>query len=402
MPKRRANGEGTITQRKDKTGKKLDLWQAQYTDNTGKRRTLYGKTQQIVRQRLKEAIKESDDGMQVDKGKITFADWMKEWLEVYQKPTVRESTYAMVYGVMHRHVIPAFPKVLLKDLRADMLQNYFNSKLKTDKLNTKGLSASTLYRHKEIISSLLNQAVDNGIISQNVIGKVKLPPKSEGDVKVLSVDDQKRLEAVLLKASNPLAFALLLDLYTGLRVGELTGLKVSDIDFEREELTICRSKGRLSIPATNKTKILISEPKTPKSRRAIPIPSFIMARLKRHIDDRNKMVDVMKDRWHSEWEDKGFLFVTILGTVPENSYMGMLLDAYLKEAGIEHIKFHALRHTFATRCLEAGFDIRSLADILGHSDARMTLNIYAHALPDQKRNNMERLTDLFNLDNPEK
>lgn len=122
MAKRRANGEGSIYKRKD--GK----WAAQYTDNMGKRRTLYGKTQQEVRQKMKEAMEQSDSGLLMDKDKMTFCDWMKEWLEQYANPTVRAATYANYYSILNQHVLPAFPKVLLKDLRADMLQKYFNKK----------------------------------------------------------------------------------------------------------------------------------------------------------------------------------------------------------------------------------------------------------------------------------
>ena len=127
MPKRRANGEGSIyVQKKDKNGKAV-LWAAAYTDNAGERRTVYGKTQQEVKNKLKGAIRESDSGLSMDKSKITFADWMVEWLELFHKPIAQAKTYALYYSLIHSHIVPAFPDVLLKDLRADRLQKFFNA-----------------------------------------------------------------------------------------------------------------------------------------------------------------------------------------------------------------------------------------------------------------------------------
>lgn len=417
MPKRRANGEGSIyPHTKDKNGK-TTLWAAQYTDNVGKRRTLYGKTQQIVKEKLKAAIAQSDKGINVNKDKIMFVEWLEEWLEVYHKPIVKESTYALHYRELKIHVIPEFQNILLKDLRSDMLQKFFNKKAesgRTDKIidpdtgekinRPGGLSISLRHDIKILIASALNQAIDDNIILNNVAKKVKLPPNTREDVKVLSVDERRMLEEQLLNSKSFLSFAILFDLYTGLRIGELTALKIGDIDFEKAELTVQRSIGRVEIPESNeneaKTKLVESTPKTAKGKRTIPLPPFLIDLLKSFIKERNMRVEMMCRFWGKNWSDEGILFITSNGTTVEHAYLRQLLDNQLAKAGIGHIKFHALRHTFATRCIEAGFDIKSLSDILGHSDASMTLNIYAHALSDQKRDNMNKLS-LFHNNRPE-
>ena len=387
MPKRRANGEGSIFQRKD------GLWAAQYTDNTGTKRTLYGKTQQIVKAKLKEAIKHSDNGLVVDKSKVTFADWLTEWLEVYQKPTVRESTHIRACKRIKNHIIPAFPKVLLKDLRADMLQRFFNEKAVGSRQDGKegGLSVSELYNMRQIISQALNQAIENNIILTNVADKVKLPKKTKPEIAVLTIEEQRLLENVLINYRNPLSFMILLDLYTGLRAGELIGLKISDIDFEKKEITIRRSVGRIDMPnGDRRSKKVVTEPKTLKGKRCIPLPVFLVEKLKVYIAERNEFVEAMAPIWSEAivrgnsiypkmgdgWKDEGNVFVTRFGTQPEASLLRKMLNDCLKQAGVRHINFHALRHTFATRCIEMGFDVRSLADILGHTDAKMTLNTY--------------------------
>ena len=274
MPKKnRSKGEGTIFQRKD------GRWQAAYFDNAGKRRTLYGKTEKEALTKMKNAIRDSDDGMAMDKNKILFVDWIREWLEVYCKPTVRPNTYAWRYRHLNDYVIPAFPKTLLKDLRPDMLQKFFNrlavdgSIKKTDEPS--GLGQQTIKGIKILLVGVLKQAVENGIILNNPAQKAKLPPVEKKEIRILSIDEQKRLEAVLLESERPIYFAIYLTLYTGMRCGEVTGLRVSDVDLDRGEIHIRRSIGRTKIPETGKTELIIGNAKTTKGERIIPLPSFI-------------------------------------------------------------------------------------------------------------------------------
>lgn len=402
MAKRRANGEGSIFKRKD------GLWAAQYTDNTGKKRTLYGKTQQIAKDKLKEAIRQSDDGMNMDKDKITFAAWLLEWLEVYSKPTTRKGTYAVHYNHIVNHLIPAFPKVLLKDLRADMLQKFYNQKHKTGKLRnsirinpfgetpSKGLSVCMLDNINKTVSAALNQAVENQIIAVNVAKRVKLPQETPRERQVLTPDEQAKLERLILQSDHPIAFAIYLDLYTGLRVGELLALKAEDINFNTKELYVRRSIKRVHIPESKKTELVIEAPKTPKSIRTIPLPDFLVDKLRAYIDriekERVSLHDIEIPPEQSGWIDEGFLFFSTYGKPYESTHARRVLDKFLDYAGIEHINFHALRHTFATRAIESGFDVKSLSEILGHTDAKMTLNTYTHSLADQKRASMEKLS----------
>jgi len=412
MPKRRADGEGTITQRKDKSGKKLNLWQAQFTDFTGKRRTVYGKTQQEALKKMKEAQGKSDMGVTMDGDKLVFTDWIDRWLEVYIRPTVKESTYSNYHICIHKHIIPAFPGVLMKDLKPAMLQKFINDKSvggRADKIRdpetgekvfkSGGLSKSVLNQMKMLIILSLKAAIDNGLILKNVAENIKLQKSKPPDVEVLSVDEQKRLEELLINDNHPLSFCILLDLYTGLRVGELTALKVSDINLDEKELYVHRTAKRVYVRGEkNKTKILFSDPKTEKSKRAVPLPDFIVEMLKAFIAERDEYIIVLTECLSNgldKWTDNGYLFITRNGDIQEQSNIRRYFNRKLDQAGIKHIKLHALRHTFATRCIEAGFDIRSLADILGHTDVSMTLKVYTHSLQEQKRKNMERLAPLY-------
>ena len=393
MAKRRANGEGSIYKRKD------GLWAAEYFDNSGKRRQLYGKSQQIVREKLKEAIKQSDSGLSMDKNKITLAQWLTEWLEVYAKPMCREGTFDIYWRQINQHIIPAFPKVLLKDFRPDMLQKFFNEKAVSGRLDGQegGLSTKYLNHMKVVLSGALKQAVENEIIQTNITKKVKLPPVKRPNIPVLTRDEQKRLEQAALNDANLLSFAFVLDLYTGMRIGELLALRISDIDFEKQEIHVTKQRSRIHLHdgSEEKTKLIEREPKTAKGKRTIPLTDDIVNLLQGYLSDRAKYIKKMRYFWEKNagqpWVDNDYLFINEKGGPTERSSIRVILIRLLDEANAKHINLHALRHTFATRCLENGFDIRTLADILGHADVSETLNTYVHAMEDQKRANMEKL-----------
>jgi integrase len=398
MGKRRAKGEGTIFKRKN------GYWVAEYFDHTGKRRTLYAKTQQGAMLKLKNGIRESENAPRLSRQDITLGAWMKEWLEIYHKPTVRESTYSRAYDIVNSHIVPAFPDVLLKNLRGDMLQRFIAGKAANGRLDGKGgLCAQSLKKLKVYLSAALGQAVEDNLIPKNVAASVKLPRKKITEIKILAAEEQKILERGLLSSDNHLCFAIFLDLYTGLRFGELMGLKVSDIDFGKKQLSVKRTVQKVrDFDTMHFDKIIVCEPKTNAGRRTVPLPNFILPMLENYLADREVYIGAKKNIWgmHKRFDKKikayedGYLFVTSHGTIPDITSMRGLLDKILCYAGIGHIKFHALRHTFATRCVEAGFDVKTLSAILGHTDVGLTLNLYTHALDAQKRFNMDKITML--------
>lgn len=412
MPKRRANGEGSIYKRKDGT------WTGQYTDHAGKKRYLYGKTQPIVREKLKEAIQKSDKGILHEASQITVEEWLSQWLEVYNKPIVRSSSYGHNYVDLMKHIAPTFPGVLLKDLRTDMLQKLFNEKAISGKLrkvkDTRtgkkesepgGLSPATLGRIKSTLRACLNQTVENGLLERNVAEKVKLPKDTSKELVILTVEEQQKLQKTVLETGDSLALGIIIALFTGVRVGELLAIQIGDIDFKNKELHIRRTIRRTWKPdvTEQRSEIIVGEPKTEKSKRTIPLPDFIVDIFRQMVDYRNNLVEQSKGYWNSrgkhysrrKWVEDGYIFLSPVGAVVEHTSYNDLFRKYLDAAGLPRINFHALRHTFATRGLEAGVDIKTLSEILGHSDAKMTLNTYVHALKEQKRCNMEKLSAYF-------
>lgn len=397
MANKRANGEGTIRKRSD------GRWEGLYTVNY-KRKSVYGKTKDEVRKKLNKIQNEIDSGIFVEKTNITFGAWLDEWLKVYAKPTVKLSTYGSYEGYIRNHIKPEIGKIKLRDLRADTLQKFINQKLikgrcdkekdaNTDKLVYKkgGLSEKTIKNMYNMIHSALKQAYKNGLVYQNVSELINLPKQKKNEMSVLSLDEQKALQTAV--KDERLGIGIILTLYTGLRLGELLGLKFGDIDFDEKTIKIRRTLNRLKVydDKNKKTDIVIGEPKTDKAKRVIPLQDFLIPLLKAH------KARIFKERAIvcNLYENNDFVMCNEFGRYLEPRTYQDFFKKMLKKSNIQNTNFHTLRHTFATRALESGFDVKVLADILGHADASTTLNKYAHALPDHKKTSMEKLSCLY-------
>lgn len=191
----------------------------------------------------------------------------------------------------------------------------------------------------------------------------------------MSADERIRLERYLLGLKSPTGCGILLALYSGMRIGEICALKWENISLENETVTVAHILQRLQDRENKgKTKIIISEPKSQSSKRIIPIPSFIVKYLK-----------AVNPHKPSAFLLSGTDSLTEPKTL-ENRY-----KKCLKDCGIPYINFHSLRHTFASRCVKVGFDVKSLSEILGHSSVGTTLNLYVHPTLEYKRSNMNKL-----------
>lgn len=399
MAKRRANGEGSIYKRQDGT------WTAQYTDFSGKKRYLYGKTQQAVKDKLKKAIQENDDGILADAGRITFAAWAAEWFEVYAKPVIRPRTQRLYYNEIYLHIIPAFPGVLLKDVREDMLQKFINEK-QEKRIDGKpgGYSVTLVSDFKVRLYSMMEKAVDLGLIAKNPAKKLQLKKEPSKEKIVFTKDQQQRLEGVVtdnLERDMSLAIILVM-LNTGLRVGEASGLQIPDVDFERHEISVKRTFGRLPAVDGKKGELASSVPKTYKSIRVVPMSPYVEELMKKVMVDRERRITDFSDVWakfspHDRMGiDGGYVFLNSrFGNVVDNSHVGKVLRKFEREAGVPLVSPHGLRHTFATRWVEAGLDIKTLSEILGHTSTQLTLNLYTHSLEDQRRDGMAKFNEIY-------
>lgn len=398
MPKRRANGEGSIYQRKD--GK----WCSQLIDCVGRKRYFYGKTQQEVKKKLHEAIRQSEAGISLESKRISFSSWVKEWLDVYQKPVIRASTYSYNLKRWAVHIEPYFSRIQLKDIRAEHIQKFVNEKSEK-RLDGKigGYSSEMVRMLYVTIHGSLEKAVELGYIPKNPANGVNLKPNERKEKRIFSIEEQRRFEDCVRDDielyHNSSIFLILL--YTGMRIGEALGLQIPDIDFDAREIHINRTVGTIDDESGKGKRFYVSIPKTKAGRRVIPMSETVAELLNGQIEYRTSMVDIMRQVWEergieTKYVDAGYIFITDYGNVANHANLKRKLDQLCEKANIHpRITPHGLRHTFATRWVEAGLDIRTLADILGHTDIKMTLNTYTHACTEQKRKNMSAIDRLM-------
>ena len=303
-------------------------------------------------------------------------EWLPVWLENYVKPTAKEKTYTRYSEVVTHHLISRIGELEMSEVTPLTLQQMVTELSAHGNLRTGGgLSANTVNAIVTVIQAALQVAYRLGYLPEYTADKVKRPKAAEKQLECFTVEEQKKIEATALADRRPKMFGIVLCLYTGLRIGELLALEWSDVDFSKGELTI--SKSCHDSKKGGKYCRLTEAPKTPTSRRIVPIPKQLMPLLREQKKKSSSAFVVGEDK---------------VQTVRSYQYSFSLL---LRRIGIPHRGFHALRHTFATRALECGMDVKTLSEILGHKNPTVTLNRYVHSLMPHKHEMMNRLGKLL-------
>lgn len=322
---------------------------------------------------------------------MTLSEWLAYWFETYAKRTIKQSTAISYRGYINNHITPQIGSYKLSELNTDILQCFFNYEYDYGNKRqncSSGLSAKTLHNIKLMLHKALNKAVDNELIRRNFSDSVELPKVVEPDMRVLTVAEQQRLMSILKNTDEKYAMGIWISITTGLRIGEVLGLQWQDIDYSANKLYVRRTVNRLQcIDQTSdsgrRTEIVIGKPKSRKSIRDIPFNESFEETIK--IYERSSRMKVI----HIKPTD---FVVTVNHNKPtEPKVMQECFQRVCECAGIKDATFHSLRHTFATRAIEKGVDVKTLSVLLGHADVSTTLNRYAHVLDEQKRKTMDIL-----------
>lgn len=309
---------------------------------------------------------------------MLYREWLSNWLENYVQPSAKQRTYMRYKEIVEQHILTQLGELDLSEITPYVLQCYVTELLKCGNLRTgKGLSANSVNSIITVIQNTLKTAYSLGIISEYVGDKIKRPRASEKKVECFSMSEQKKIEQYILNAENTRLFGVLLCLYTGLRIGELLALEWSDIDMSKGELRVNKTCHYAKSENGGFGRIT-DIPKTQSSIRTIPIPKQLMPRLR----------EVKKKSLSTHIVANGSNLISI------RSYQRSF-STLLKKINIPHRGFHSLRHTFATRALECGMDVKTLSEILGHKNPTVTLNRYAHSLMEHKKEMMNKLGKLL-------
>lgn len=307
---------------------------------------------------------------------MKYGEWSSHWLERYVKPVVKLRTYEHYKYLLEKHVTPYLGELELKKISCEALQALVLRLCEDKSADGAGLSTNTVNSVISLLKGSFRGAKETGKIQSDVSEGIRRPRKNERTVECFNICDQKKIEEAALKSEKPKTFGVLLSLYTGLRIGELLALEWSDINIERRELYV--SKSCYDGKGEGMERRITGTPKTFSSRRVIPLPNSLMPLIEEH---KRKS----RSRWVISNGEEG---------VGVRSYQRSF-ELLLKRAGVEHKGFHALRHTFATRAIECGMDVKTLSEILGHKNSTVTLNLYVHSMTEHKKRMMDMLGENF-------
>lgn len=359
-------------------------WCTAYThgvDANGKpkRKYLYGKTKKEVEEKLRLFANDiADFGKALDTNNIILSDWAYKHLFINMLHTVSASTFDRYKGIYDNHIKDSSIGFMnVKDITQIHIQQYFNSKT--------NLAKASLKKLQYLLCNIFNGAISNNIIRVNPMDNIKLPKSTtdEKEIEILTIDEQTAYIAAAQQEKRGLLY--LLTLFTGLRLGEVIGLRWSNIDLNESMLYIRESLKRSKVynaDGSYTIQDVVKDPKTSNSKRSIPLPQFILVELKKY-------------KIKSFNQENDLVFPSEAGTPLRSENVRRTHYRICDRAGIRRISFHALRHTFATRMIEKNTDIKTVQKWLGHSKIELTYNIYVHVQENTIKESVKVLDDLY-------
>jgi integrase len=359
---KRGNGEGSITRHK-----KSGLYMARYTIQTPtgtKRKTIYGKEREEVADKLIEALSNRNKGLVFDADNLKLGEYLGRWLTDSVRDTVRPTTFERYEQVVRLHIHPVLGKVKLKNLTSAHVRGLYRQKLDA------GLSPRTVQYVHVTLHKALKQAIADGLIPRNVTEAVKPPQVLREEIRPLTPEQAKTLfEAA---KGDRLEALYVLAVTTGLRQGELLGLKWDDVDMEAGTLQVRRTL------TTAKGGPVLSAPKTKGSRRTVKISPTALEALRSHLARQLEEID----RVGSLWRENGLVFASEVGEPLRRQHVtSRRFKPLLELARLPQIRFHDLRHTCATLLLSENVNPKVVSEVLGHATIAITLDTYSHVLP---------------------
>lgn len=336
----------------------------------------YGKTQKEAKEKADKYKSEIITyGKALDTTKTTLSEWTYKYLFNKVLSTVAGSTFERTVSIYNNYLKDTdLGNMNIQEIEPIHIQGFLNGHT--------SLSKSSIKKIYGLLNGSLKAAVSNSLIRTNPAEDVKLPNSESKtkEIEILTREEQQAYMAQLGHYRNGVVF--LTALYTGMRIGELLALKWDNIDFENKTIKICESAKRVRVydnKGNSESKMVTKTPKTVKGNRVIPISDTLA----------NVLNDISKDK-------QGFVFKSKTGRQLQYSMVWDTHCRICEKANIRHVGIHALRHTFASRCIENGIDIKTVSDLLGHADVTITLNVYVHSNDQTKRAAATSIENLYN------
>ena len=370
-----AKGGGTIRQRPDRR------WEARYTlgidPGTGKQiqKSVYGKTQKEVRQKLTAVLSEQDNGTYMDIPRMKTGDWLNTWLAGYVG-NVKPATLKNYQDHVRLNIAPYIGAAPLSKLTTEMIQQMYNE-LQTEK----GLSPKTIKNNHGVLHRALEQAQKMGYIRNNPLAAVTLPRIEKKQIKPLEDDEL----CAFLKEIRGDTYELVyfVTVFTGLRQGEVLGLTWDCVDFEKKTLLINKQHGKRK----GTCEYGFSSLKNDRPR-VIEAADSVMDALRKQKERQQRWAARLKEGWDNS---DNLVFTTETGRYLCNQTVYLAFKKVMRRLHLDATRFHDLRHTFAVNSLKSGDDIKTVQENLGHQTAAFTLDVYAHVTRGMKRESANRM-----------
>ena len=380
---RRVKGEGTIR-------KKGNGYEGRITvevNGVRKQVSVYDKSQRVVIEKMQELRKKRDDNYYIENKNITLEEWLKEWMKVYKKPYISPRTY-QGYVEKSKTILEHLGNMQLQKIELYHLQKFISD------LQNEGKSPKSLRHYYSILKMCFDDAIMCRHISLNPTRNLKLPSMRRKELNIMTKEEQLVFEGFMKKYRMGTAYIVLVN--TGLRAGELSGLTWKDVDFENKALYVRRGMQKITTYDDDFNKVKrerkVTDVKTENSYRVVPMLDKVV----RILQEYKKKVQAEQEELAELGEgfkDDDFIFKTKYNHPITSEYLRKTCQGICKSNNFRKVGIHELRHTFATRSIEAGIDLRVLQEILGHASYSTTADIYVHILGQVKLSQMNRLED---------
>lgn len=389
---KRSNGEGSIYYDKKNKRWRASISIGRNIDGSLKRKQFTGQTQTAVLEKVNDFKKDLHAGINPLSRDITLEKYTHYYIFSIKTIDCKPSTIEKYFGLYRNYIQNTYiGSIKLSKLKTSMLQQYY-SQLILEKAKSNNL----IKELNKLIKSVLNQAIKEDLISKNPSMNVTLAKstKTKKDLKYFSILEQEKL--IRTSKGHKLEALFLLALCTGLRLGEILALQWTDIDFNKQTITVNKSAKtvrtfeNLSKPQYS---TIIQAPKTLASIRTIDFPLSLVNILKKHKQKQNLQIISAGELY----VNNNLVFPTPLGKLMNESNLGKQYRKFLLQNNLPKLKFHALRHTFATRLLEITNSPKLVQTILGHSTISTTLDIYTHVSQETQKEAISKLNATLNL-----
>lgn len=376
--------------RQNKNGR----YEARYIDRFGNRKSVYGTSKVEIRNKLQVALKENAQKETVRK-RMTVKRWYKEWMEIYKSPVIRPNTKRHYVHIFNAFILPELGDMYLDEVRQIHVKSLINS------LDKKGYQGETQNKVRILILDMFNIAMENDYAVKNPAKGIRLAVAKSEDRIVLSIEQQQDFFECSGGTFYDNLFVVAVN--SGLRPGEICALEKSDLDFENHMISVTKTLLYQELEGDERKEFHIGLPKTESSIRTVPMNSECEKSLRKQI----RLKEILSRKYVKTNEFRNLLFVTRFNTPICSEVLNDAIKRIVREINLQRDEIelfpvfsaHTFRHTFATRCIEAGILPKTLQKYLGHATLQMTMDLYVHITEEFKKEELEKLDHVFSKEN---